>query len=111
MSVPSIRGMFARSGPNTNARRQLLIFNLDGQGGPRSPAPLEHSSLLLPRRRLGGFLVTEDAPEKLPGHGLGDLVDDLDLPRILVGGNLRLAELDDLVRRRRGTRLERHEGL
>jgi hypothetical protein len=44
-------------------------------------------------RGLGvAISVAEHAAEELAGHRLGDLVDELDDARVLVGGDLRPAE-------------------
>src|SRR3954447_22086163 len=58
------------------------------------------SSATSARRRRGGghCLVAQLPTEDLAGDGLGDLLDDLDLPRILVGRHAFLAEGDELLR-------------
>src|SRR3954471_10257494 len=53
------------------------------------------------RRSRRGSGAAQLAPKDLPRRGLGYLVDDLDLPRVLVRGHPLLAERDQLVLGRR----------
>src|SRR6266487_6974016 len=48
------------------------------------------------------------AAQDLPGWALGQLVDQPDLPRVLVGGDLVAGERAQFVRGRAGVRLQRH---